>query len=344
MTRMKTLMIRITLALLILGVSPDALAADGGPGAGTFQIQTSASGADGQPQQLGFVLGTDRLGVSRFGTAATVVQTLPQNDGSIGIRVRDTGRRWAINGARQGITAPETNAVSQRFNAEPVDGRPHPVKRSLGGKTLLRSDFVYTLRARGNGEYLTVVDGLLTTTADKRAAYVFELHVVSGCDVSSVSWDQQSKRNLALGKPTRQSSTFGRGDAAGPASAGVDGDICGRGAQTQVEWGTIPYWEVDLGAVHQIEGLMLWRGAGMDGAIVATSPSVSGDALMIRSREVRHYRVSHERLTVLTPILKHGSARVYDPDATNVRYIRVFHPKKSGQINLDELVVIGAGK
>jgi len=66
--------------------------------------------------------------------------------------------------------------------------------------------------------------------------------------------------NLAQGKMTRQSSTYGGGP--GSAESATDGKIDGNffhGSVTSTNLGPNPWWEVDLGSSQQLRSIVIWN-------------------------------------------------------------------------------------
>lgn len=77
------------------------------------------------------------------------------------------------------------------------------------------------------------------------------LMIIATNDVSA------QKTNVALNKPTTQSSLYSESF---PASRAVDGITTGRNPDfTHTKDGTDPWWQVDLGAVYDVEEIVIWN-------------------------------------------------------------------------------------
>lgn len=334
------------LALIALSALPTVTLA--APTAGTYRVvaRTPSQGFARGWRILGHLHANDfenndHLVSTRYQPldAYTEFRLFPEQDGSFRMGVRASNRFWALDAGARVQTQTEPGA--QRFEVVAVGGS------------------AYTLKARSNGRFLRLDDQqVLKADADAGAAQLFMFDRLETCDSSQLRWSQVMRPNLAHGRPSRQSSTHSSGGGQDRATFGADGDICGRFAQTNQETGQVPFWEIDLGAERTVEALLVFRGNPvMNGAVVATSSTASGDALMVPGPAVTHYRMTNDRLTILQPqvdmsvpgamnAVSGGRVQLdrLPPEATRhlrMRYIRIFHPRKSGQISLHELVVIG---
>jgi hypothetical protein len=269
-----------------------------------------------------------------------------QSDGSVRIRSRSNGRFLHVDGPSGVLSMRrQTNDGSTRFLVGEPGQRTGNVHKGFSIPRIR-----VTLRVKARGRALrTSPDGLIRANAGAGESFTFTR--VDACRAEWIRWDGRPAPNRMLGAKATQSTTFGEPGGEDAARYAIDGDLCTRWAQTREQ--SNPYWEVDLGRLVSVEALLVWRGhTSLNGAIVATSATVKGAALMTATNGVTRYKLSNEAFSLMRPrvapprvSIRNGRPHISWSGfqrQTQIRYMRIYHPSGRGQISIQEIALIGA--